>query len=81
MIMRDIHPDELIRFFEALDSVAKFRFAAPYNDLNRDDRIEVLMIFERGYQAGFMSWPDEHVSGLVENDNLTFTFGDPDEGC
>jgi hypothetical protein len=77
MIMADINPDELIRFFDAIDSVAKFRFAAPYNDLNQSDRIEVLLILERGYTAGFLSWPDERHAV----DEPQFDLGDPNAGC
>ena len=43
--------EELQQFFAALDEVSLFRFAAKFNDLGREDRVEVLRLFELGYTS------------------------------
>ena len=54
----EVSAEELQKFFDTLDSVARFRFAAPFADLNRDDRVEVLKLMEVAYSCGFVGYPD-----------------------
>jgi hypothetical protein len=53
-----MNPEELIQFFQALDNMAKFRFACRYHDLNADDRREVRELAEGFFTCGFGTFPD-----------------------
>lgn len=80
----EVSPEELQKFFDTLDGVAKFRFATPFVDLNREDRIEVLRVFELAYSCGFLGYPDAggvniSFDGMAEQ--MDMLKGGAENGC